>query len=228
MRPKAYLVILATLMVAGIACTLQQMQLSRMKESQRRITARHEELSTNYAVLLTVVDARDAEILRLRDEALEIPWLRNQLAEARRRVAVAAAENQMSNEPDSTNGLSGYMTKEQLKFAGFGSPTNTLQSMRWACVNGDYTNWLAALSPRLQEEELANPQSLQTFQRDSARDLQGMQVLDAKPVDSDHMELKVRLDTENSVAILIFPMVALGNEWRLGDEIRAYSESWDH
>lgn len=87
MRPKASLVIVATLMVAGIACTLQQMQLSRMKESQRRLTAQNRKLSTNYAALLTVADARDAEILRLRDEASEFPWLRNQLAEARRRVA---------------------------------------------------------------------------------------------------------------------------------------------
>jgi hypothetical protein len=66
------------------------------------------------------------------------------------------------------------------------------------------------------------------FQRDSARNLQGMQVLGAKPVDSEHLELKVRLDTENSVAVLIFPMVAVGDGWRLGGEIRSYSETWNH
>jgi hypothetical protein len=100
---------------------------------------------------LTAAEARDAEILRLREETSGIPGLRNQLGQTRRQLATALAENQVSNATESTNGLTGYLTREQLRFAGFGSPENTVQSMRWACVNGDYTNWLAGLAPQLQE-----------------------------------------------------------------------------
>jgi hypothetical protein len=54
-----------------------------------------------------------------------------------------------------------------------------------------------------------------------------MQVLEKKPIGSDRVELKVRLDSENSVTVLIFPMVAVGNEWRLGDDIHSYAQAWD-
>jgi hypothetical protein len=227
-RPKTSAVVLVTVVITGTFFATQQTQLSRIRNAQRQLVAQHNELRANYAALLTTAEARDAEILRLRVETAGVPALRNQLAQARRQLATALAENQVSSAKETTNSMTGYLTSEQLRFAGFGSPENTVQSMRWACLNGDYTNWLATLAPQLQEEELANSQSLQMFQRDSSRNLQGMQILGARTVGSGHTALKVRLDTENSVDILIFPMVAVGGGWRLGGEIRPYSEAWDH
>ena len=55
----------------------------------------------------------------------------------------------------------------------------------------------------------------------------GMQVLATKPIGSDRVELKVRLDSENRVTVLIFPMVAIGNEWKLGNDIQSYTQAWD-
>jgi hypothetical protein len=228
-RPKPVAAILVTLLIAGTICVVQQMQLRRIKGNQSHLAAQHRELSTNYAALLATAEAGEAEILRLRNETSEILILRNQLAHLRRQPAAAATENKVSNEAKSTDDCAGYVTKEQLRFAGFDSPENALQSAWWARMGGDYTNWLASLGPQLQEEELANPTSREDFWRDSASagGFRGMQVMATKPMPDDRMELKVRFDTEHTVTVLIIPMVALGNEWRLGGDFHAYTEAWE-
>lgn len=225
-QSKLTLVLMVALVIIGTICVVERIEFNLVKQEHRILMGENRELSDNCDVLSTAVHARDAEILRLRSETSEILDLRNQLAQARAQVALAA-KDQSANTAQEANDLTGYMTKEQLRFAGYGSPENALLSMEWARLNGDYTNWMAALAPQLQQEELANSHSLEMFQRDSAETFRGMQVLATKSVGTDRMEMKVRLDTANSVAILIFPMLAVGTEWRLGDEIRAYTETWD-
>jgi hypothetical protein len=213
--------------IASAVIIRQHTQIRRLKESQRGLAAQHQELSATNALLLSVDAARRSELIRLRQQSLEVLSLRNQLTLVRKQLT-AAAENQTSK-ADNSNELPGYVGSEQLRYVGFGTPQDAFQSMRWAAMTGDYTNWLASLAPALQEEELTNPKSFEEFQRGlaSASKIVGMQVMGAKPVGSDRMELKVRLDTDNTVTILIFPMVAIGNEWRLGDEIDSYTEAWD-
>jgi hypothetical protein len=222
------LAILAAFVSVGVLCIKQRTQIRSIEASKRSLAIQHEELSAHYAALLAIDEARSAEIVRLRGESAETLRLRNQVAQLRRQQAAAATESPASK-PETPNDLAGYITKEQLRFAGFGSPESALQSMRWASMNGDYTNWMATLAPRLQEEELANTNSIQEFQRASAADarIKGLQVLARKVLADGKIELEVRLDSENSVSLLVFPMVTIGNEWRLGDEIHAYTEAWD-
>ena len=222
-RSGAFLVILAALGTASIVIIKQQLRICALKESRRSLAAQYQELSTTNASL----DAtRTDELNGLRQQTLEVLRLRNQLAQAHRQLAAAEATNQTSRteKPDE---FAGYVTREQLSFAGFATPENAFQSFNWAEANGDYTNWLAALAPGLQEEELANPKSFEEFQHRPMGTMTGMQVLATKPIGSDRVELKVRLDSANTVTVLIFPMVAIGNEWRLGGDIDSYTQAWD-
>jgi hypothetical protein len=227
-RAGAVLVIVAALGTASIIVIKQQLRIRTLKESRRSLAAQYQELSATNASLLSVDATRKDELTGLRQQTLEVLRLRNQLAQAHRQLAAAEARNQTSR-AENPDEFAGYVTREQLRFAGFATPENAFQSFSWAEANRDYTNWLAALAPGLQEEELANPKSFEEFQHRStgATGTMGMQVLATKPIGSDRVELKVRLDSENRVTVLIFPMVAIGNEWKLGDDIQSYTQAWD-
>lgn len=222
-RSTPILVMVAALGISGLVIIKQQMRIGDLKESQRSLAARTQELAAANASLLSVGAVQKDELLGLRSEVLR---LRNQLAQPHQQPAGAEVKNQPPR-AENPEGSAGYVTKEQLRFAGFNTPERAFQSLSWAAANGDYTNWLAALSPAAQQEELANSRSFEDFQHSSGRST-GIQVLATKPIGSDRVELKVRLDTENSVSVLIFPMVAVGNEWRLGDEIHSYTQAWDN
>jgi len=225
-RSGAVLVILAALGTASIVIIKQQLRIRALTESRRSLAAQYQELSATNASLLSVDATRKDELTGLRQQTLEVLRLRNQLAQAHRQLA-AEARNQTSR-AENPDEFAGYVTREQLSFAGFATPENAFQSFNWAEANGDYTNWLAALAPGLQEEELANPKSFEEFQHRPMGTMTGMQVLATKPIGSDRVELKVRLDWENRVTVLIFPMVAIGNEWRLGGDIDSYTQAWDN
>ena len=224
-RSGAVLVILAALGTASIVIMKQQLRIRALTESRRSLAAQYRELSATNSSLLSVDATRKDELTGLRQQTLEVLRLRNQLAQAHRQLA-AEARNQTSR-AENPDEFAGYVTREQLSFAGFATPENAFQSFSWAESNGDYTNWLAALAPGLQEEELANPKSFEEFQHRPMGTMTGMQVLATKPIGSDRVELKVRLDWENRVTVLIFPMVAIGNEWRLGGDIDSYTQAWD-
>jgi hypothetical protein len=140
-------------------------------------------------------------------------------------LAAARAANQALI-AQSTNAFEGYVTREQLEFAGYDTPENSFQSLNWAAMSGDYTNWLAALAPAARQEELADTNNLERFRR-SNNGISGWQILASKPVGSDRVELEVEVDSQNSAAVFIYPMVAIGNEWKLGDDINPYTHAWD-
>lgn len=227
-RSGAVLVTLAALGIAGLVIIQQQTRIGSLKESRRSLAAQYQELSATSAALLSVDAARKDELVALRQQTSEVLRLRNQLAQARRQLAAAEGKNQTPR-AENPDDLAGYVTKEQLRFAGFDTPENAFQTLNWAAANGDYTNWLATLSPACQEEELANPNSIKDFQRGSAANarFKGMQVLAKKALPDGTIELKVRMDSESGVMLFVYPMAPIGNEWRLGDDIHAYTEAWD-
>ena len=76
---------------------------------------------------------------------------------------------------------------------------------------------------------MAEPHSLENFQRfvGTAGRIIGSQVMAKKALGDGRVEVKVRLDSESGVAVLVFPMVPVGDEWKLADEIKSYSKEWD-
>jgi hypothetical protein len=224
-RSGAVLMMIAALGITGTVIIKQHMRICGLRESLRSLAAQYQGLSATNASLLSVQAAQNDELIRLRQQTSEVLRLRNQLTQARQQLTAAGAANE-SPKAESPNEFSDYLAKEKLRFVGFDTPENAFQSLNWAAASGDYTNWLAALAPARLEEELADPKSLERFHWPTARTT-GMQILAAKLVSSDRVELKVRVDSESAVCLLIYPMVAIGNEWRLGDEIQSYTQVWD-
>ncbi|HEX4265423.1 MAG TPA: hypothetical protein VH597_13890 [Verrucomicrobiae bacterium] len=225
-RSGTVLVVIAALGIVGAVIIKQHLRIRSLRENKRGLVAQYRELSATNTSLLSANTTQNDEIARLQEQPPEVLRLRSQLTQAQQQLAAAAAGNPTS-QTENTNDLAGYVTKEQLKFVGFDTPENAFQSLNWAEANGDYTNWLASLAPADQEEELANPKSLEEFQHRSPSRITGTQVLAVKPIGNNRVELKVRVDTDNAVTILIFPMVAVGNEWKLGDDIDSYTRDWD-
>ena len=224
-RHNIMVAVLVGLGIVGTICIIQQSQINDLKETRRRLIGENLELSSNYAAQVAMNEARDAELASLRNEATDIPALRIQLAQAQNQARAATFEN---NAASQTESVTAYLRREQLKFAGFNSPEDAFQSLQWARINRDYTNWFAALGPEFQNEELADPRSMEKFLEGAASyPFLGMQVLGQKAISHDKVELKVRLDAESGVVLFIYPMTATGNEWRLGDDIRSYSREWD-
>jgi hypothetical protein len=200
-------------------------RIRNLDKSRSHLAAQYHELAATNNSLLAIDAAQNDELNRLRHQNLEVLRLRNQLTQAHEQLAVATAANPTPRAED-PNGTEGYMAREQLKFVGFDTPENAFQSMYWAAANGDYTNWLASLSPDSQKEELADPGSSERF-RGSASRLTGIKVLASKSVGNDRVELKVQMESENASALFIYPMVLTGNQWRMGGDIHAYTRAWD-
>jgi hypothetical protein len=215
---------IAVLGIGSMIVIKQHLRIGRLRESRRHLAAQYQELSATNTSLLSGDAALNDELIRLQQQNLELLRLRSQLAEARQQLAAADAE---PSRTANTNELAGYLTKGQLRFVGFNTPENAFQSLNWAAANGGYTNWLACLSPGAQEEELQNSKSLEEFQRGLINKITGMQVLATKAIGSDRVELKVRLDSESAVNVLIFPMVVIGSEWKFGGDINSYTQAWD-
>jgi hypothetical protein len=223
-RSGIVLVISAALGITGIVVIKQYWRIESLKNSRHRLAVRYQDLSLSNTSLVSIEADQNDALFRLQQQPPEVLRLRSQLTLARQELAAASASNQSST-TESTNEV---MTSEQSRFVGFDTPENAFQSFKWASASGDYTNWLATLTSAGRNDELADPSSLERF-RAEAKNAQNTrwQILDLKPVGNDRVELKVRIETENAVTIWIYPMVAVGNEWRIGDEdIHPISGTW--
>jgi len=222
-RSGIVLVISAALGITGIVVIKQRRRIESLKNSRHLLAVQYQDLSASNASLVSVEATQNDELFRLQQQPPEVLRLRSQLTLAQQQLAAASASSQSST-TESTNEV---MTTDRLRFVGLDTPENAFQSLTWAAASGDYTNWLTALTPAGRDDELADPSSLERF-RLGAKNAQNTrwQVLDSKPVGNDRVELKVRIETENAETIWIYPMVAVGNEWRLGDELRPDSGTW--
>src|ERR1041385_7072232 len=126
------------------------MRIRELKQNRRSLAIRYQELSNTNASLLSVEAAQNDELTRLRQHNSEVLRLRNQLNLTRQQLTATSATNQL---PKAESRNEHYMTKDQLRFVGFNTPENALQSLNWAAASGDYTNWLEALTPAGQEAE---------------------------------------------------------------------------
>lgn len=223
------------LLVAGVFGLRQQYQLVRLRAEQKALAGKYSKLASSYHTLLHRDTLREVELTQLHKQANEALQLRNRLTQVGREKN--AGPNSPIEADDSVSEIGTaagqdageYLSREEVTFAGFDTPEEALQSLSWASAKADYDQWLASLTPREQERELADPNSLENFRslQESERDLKGMQILELKNVADGRVELKVRFDREASTVTMIVPMMTVGPEWRLGGQVNSYSQSWD-
>ncbi len=218
----------AFLILVTAAFVDARLQLRNLRAAQLTSDARYAELSSNYDALLAKSEATAAEMQRLRDEAREIHILRGKVTELTRAQSRPSAGGPNLSSAAS-GGLGDTVTSDRSTFAGFSSPENGFRSLMWASARGEYGDWIASLSAEGQEKELAKTDGAQEFlsNQKGPNAVKGMQILDTKRIGDGRTELKVRLDRQSSSVLLIFRMEAVGGEWKLGEDVREYTEGWN-
>ena len=224
MRSTISLVLGVLIILTATICVRQRYQINHLLAEQDELAAKYTELSAKYKQLSTADFEKIGEISRLRKTAYEVIRLRNDLSHSKpepRATATVRTTNLVVKTETSPQTVE-YLTKQPAEFVGFDSPENTFQSLRWAVVNGDYETWVASLSPQLQDEEIANPNSMKAFQAAqlSESQIKGVQMLSKRELGNGRVELKMRMDREGSISVMVFPMLAVENEWRLGADVR--------
>lgn len=135
-----------------------------------------------------------------------------------------------------------YITKDELAFAGYGTPEKAIESFAWVLLNGTYEQLMESMPPGVRQEAERRYSSrgenleefvlekLEALRAEEASQFQGMQVVERKVLADDKVELKIRLNIDpamsqlqpagNStpgVRVVSASMVRVGNEWKFVD-----------
>src|SRR5579859_1714508 len=137
--------------------SLQQKDESIRAQSGRltQLTADNESLSNRLAQAKAppgLTREEFSELLRLRGE---VGQLRQKVAEieklraANQQLLAAKSGKKTPNDPASASGRNGveFWAKDQLAFAGYGSPEAALKTAFWAMNSGDMKAMLASMTP---------------------------------------------------------------------------------
>jgi len=184
-----------------------------------------------------VMQAKEAELARLRSEAEQLPKLRGELTHLRgttgevarlqHEVQRLAAENQQlriapsptaeaAAPPPATAAV--RVARERFAFAGYGTPEASLLSIIWAMSQGDLKAVLAGTTPEMQarsQNDWANKteqQITEELKRESQK-LMGFQVLKSELTEDGATTITVFMDGENKSKKIKFRRV--GEEWKM-------------
>lgn len=180
-----------------------------------------------------------SELLRLRGE---VGQLRQTLAEmeklraANQKLLAAKSGKKTSNDPALANGRNGveFWAKDQLAFAGYGSPEAALKSTFWAMNGGDMKAMLASMTPEARallekerEKDGKSEADMEAEFKGMAESLtstpSGFRVLGQEAKSSD--EVIVTIYAEGQTRARNFVLNKVGNEWKVHDVLLTEQEA---
>jgi len=233
---KALMAVLIVGLAAGIV--LQSMRVSKLKAQNQRLETLQRELADMQAQVdhLTSKAAQAnaptpseedrSELLRLRNQAVQLKQATNELQRLRAQMQQLQAANQQmrtapptpatdasSNAPAAT----GPVPRESWAFAGYATPEATFQSAIFAMSQGDMQTFLASMTPeeaaRMQKTfEGKTPEQIsEEGKRDMAK-VASFQILNRQELGSDRVVLQVHAAGEERVQRVI--MQKVGEEWK--------------
>jgi hypothetical protein len=136
--------------------------------------------------------------------------------------------------PQSPPAAGTLIPKNQLVFAGYGTPEATLESMFWANVNGNYEAAMASVPKDQGIKEFGkNPAQFKAeSQHGEFEDFASLQIIARKNVSADLVELEFQeLDKDensNESEPDIATMMKVGKEWKLDVNASSdYTTNWD-
>ena len=184
-----------------------------------------------------VMQAKEAELARLRGEAEQLPRLRGELTRLRgttgevarlqHEVQRLAAENQQLRiaPPPTAEAAApppasapGYVPRDKWAFAGYGTPAADFQSSLWAATQGDVKSFLDTLTPEVRAEVQKKWASMSEARiaeemKKSAQRFTGFQVLKTDPEKNGAINAIVFLEGENSTQTIEFRRI--GEQWKM-------------
>lgn len=181
------------------------------------------------------MEARDAELARLRAEVEQLPKLRGELtrlrnstgevAELQRGLQRLAADNLRLQTAPATaaavpqpGATPGYMPREQWAFAGYATPAASLQSILWSMSQGDLKTLFAGMTPEMKalgDKDWVNKteQQIADEMKRESQKLAGFQVLKSEVTEDGATTITVFMDGENKSQKIKFRQ--LGEEWKM-------------
>lgn len=235
----------SALVVAGTATALvvQQQNQTKLRDENgvlqqqvAQLRTDNESFSNRLAAagdVKKLPDDQFNELLKLRGE---VGVLRRQNESQKAQISQNEAIRKNTQFIGHTPGT--YISKEQLSDAGYATPETALETINWAMMSGTYDQVNQGLSPELLADEFKNPNGREDFEKQQkmiAPLFKGMQIVAAKSLADDRVELKFKMDADpvpgqanQQPSFLIQPMVKVGNEWKLGGSTRSYSDNWEN
>jgi hypothetical protein len=247
---KSIAAIIGATMIAGSGTYyVQQQQLARAEAKHRALLASHEQQAAAARdAQLAALRAREQELDNLRKQIADISRLQEEIARLRHELAatppvisrpsvaaspVAVTTNAIPTANPIAPGK--YVTKDQLRFGGYGTPEAATQSMLWAQAWKNYQAATNSWSPEMLKFILEDSQGeYEKSYSEGMWALTGLQVVARKTLSDDRVELKMKMDVDHgpnqprsAQDFSIDTLVKVGNEWKLGAMGREYTPDWD-
>ena len=179
----------------------------------------------------TDADAADKlELLRLRNEVRQLREGAKELEKLRAELAASKVENsklraaQAGGQSPSTN-APGLVTRQDWRFAGYGSPEATVQSYLSAMASGDFEGFVAAFAPADREMFKDSEMTKEKFAAKAghgADQIAGYRILGRDPSSTDEkVVLAIELlDVNGKSKQQPLTFIRDGQEWRLTQDGR--------
>ena len=229
MKPRPLLIVLCIgLLIATVAMVgRQRQQLNELRAQAQDLQSRSEALTnaspeqveTSQAVVAAAHSGPSLELLRLRSQAgqlqrrkLELAGLVLENQKLKEQVAARA-----TNAPGMVALPKGYMRRAEAKFAGYGTPEDSLQSFMWAIEHRDLPALMRFCGP-----EQASQITARLEQRGSEDEffkeagiIPGFRIMGRETKEDGSVELKVQIDPTDDVSIQKIKFKQFDGAWRL-------------
>jgi hypothetical protein len=233
MNRRALLIALLALCCLAMLCgvVLQGRQLAGLRAEERQSLAQLAPTPDGLASAATAepatgsldrrlaVSSVPSELLRLRSDV-------TRLTERRRELAGVRAENERLRAQFASQGTNaaavaqpppGYVRRAEARLVGYNTPEDTIQSLLWAIVNHDATNFLQAFTPRMAELMRTNAlRSVEDYFR-GAEVLPGVAIVSREEGDDGPGSLDVEVEFGPDEPHEDFTLQQVNGQWKIGE-----------
>jgi hypothetical protein len=133
--------------------------------------------------------------------------------------------------PQSPPAAGTLIPKNQLVFAGYGTPEAALESALWAFQNVNHDAAVASISPKDQDfkNRIKDLKCFKSMAREETEGFQSIQILAKKMLSGDVVELKYQIVHDGQTNCLITPTEKVGSDWKINfDGADSYTTNWDN
>jgi RNA polymerase sigma factor (sigma-70 family) len=181
------------------------------------------------------VAALRQEIGRLTRDNSELLKVRGELGVLQREIASKGLQGSQQFEPPKSTNIKSQppgtvITRDQISFAGYGTPESAWESWLWAEYFGNYEQVLESMTPEHRAQVLRDSKDRETqgnFQSTVASNFNWMQIVAKKVLADDTVELKVRSLVGDRDESSIRQMRKVGGEWKYTGGSYPHEAAWD-
>lgn len=240
---KAVTAIIGAAVVAGTSTYLvKQSEANRLRDENQKLLAQQATLAADNEAALNAAKAKADELAKLKKDASDVVRLRGQVAQltrqqdAQRKQAAQQLAKQKTASPSAPAKKSANsFAKGEVAYVGYATPEAALQTITWTTMTGNLTP--EQIKEGLSPELINNKEAYAVFEKNRQQSLavfKSVDMLAKKTLNEEQVEFKVALNVEagpnaqaQPPAVMVLPMVKIGNFWKLASNPKQYKETWE-